>query len=472
MRRHDALFIGGRWVSSAGHDRIAVEDPYSETTIGQVPAGAPEDVDRAVAAAREALPDWASTPVEDRCRLLEVVALELERRREQLAVLISSEVGTPLRHSYPVQADLPVADIRVSAEAARAFPFEEELGPSLVVREPVGVVAAITPWNFPLHQLAAKVSGALLAGCTIVIKPSELAPLSSFVLVEACDAAGLPPGVVNQVTGFGRTVGEALVAHAGVDMVSFTGSTAAGRRVAELASHGVKKVALELGGKSAAIVLDDADLPAALRGCLASCYLNAGQTCNAHTRLLVPRDQLAEAEHLAAELAPRFVCGDPLEATTRLGPVISERQRERVRAYIATARTEGAKLITGGEKPPDGHDRGFFIRPTVFSAVSAQMRIAQEEVFGPVLAVMPYDGQDDGVRIANDSAYGLSAGVWSSDPARAEGVARRLRAGQVDINGAPFNPAAPFGGVRQSGYGRELGRFGIEECTACKSIQR
>jgi acyl-CoA reductase-like NAD-dependent aldehyde dehydrogenase len=358
-----------------------------------------------------------------------------------------------------------MADLVLDAE------LEEQVGNSLVVREPVGVVGCITPWNYPLHQICAKVAPALAAGCTVVVKPSEVTPLNAFVLAEILEQAGLPAGCFNLVTGFGPVVGEAIAAHDDVDMVSFTGSTAAGKRVSEVASQSVKRVALELGGKSPNVILDDADLAAAVVDGIGKCYLNSGQTCSALTRMLVPRERLAEVEQLAAAVAGQLKVADPFEPDANLGPLVSETQRERVRGYIRKGIEEGAKLVAGGEGPPPGHDQGFFVQPTVFSEVTPEMTIAQEEIFGPVLAIMPYGSEDEAVEIANNTVYGLAGGVWSGDAERAKQVARRLRTGQVEINGAAFNPLAPFGGFKQSGHGRELGKYGLEEFLEVKSIQ-
>jgi acyl-CoA reductase-like NAD-dependent aldehyde dehydrogenase len=389
----------------------------------------------------------------------------------ELAELIASEVGMPIRLAGPIQVGLPTMVMGTYAQLLADFPFEEQVGHSLVVREPVGVVGCITPWNYPLHQVVAKVAPALAAGCTVVLKPSEVAPFSAFVLAEIAAEAGLPPGVLNIVTGTGPVVGEALVSHPDVDMVSFTGSTRAGRRVSELAAATVKRVALELGGKSANVILDDADLDRAVSTGVVNCYLNSGQTCTAWTRMLVPRDRLAEAEEIAAAKARTYRLGDPLAEETNLGPLASAAQRERVRGYIEQGLAEGAKLVTGGSEPPEGLETGYFVRPTVFSEVRPDMTIAQEEIFGPVLSIIPYDTEEEAVAIANGTIYGLAGAVWSDDPERARKVARQLRTGQVDVNGAGFNPLAPFGGYKQSGNGRELGRYGLEEYLEVKSLQ-
>jgi acyl-CoA reductase-like NAD-dependent aldehyde dehydrogenase len=472
MDVRDKIYVGGAWVPSSGTGTIDVINATTEEVMGTIPDGSAEDVDRAVAAAKEAFPSWSETSVDDRAKYLQRIAEGIQARMEPLAALISGEMGMPVGLAQLIQVGLPLTTFMSMSQVLQEVKFEEEIGNSLVVREPIGIVGAITPWNFPLHQVAAKVAPALAAGNTVVLKPSEVAPLSAFVLAEIVDEVGLPPGVFNLVSGTGPVVGEAIASHPDVDMVSFTGSTRAGRRVSELAAQTVKKVALELGGKSPNVILEDADLAAAVKSGVAEAYLNSGQTCSALTRMLVPRSRLEEAERLAAEVAETYTTGDPADAGTRLGPLVSETQLERVRGYIRKGVEEGAKLVTGGEEKPEGLDKGYFVRPTVFSEVKPDMTIAQEEIFGPVLSIMPYDDEDDAVRIANDTIYGLSGGVWSGDKEHALKVARKLRTGQVSINGGQFNPMAPFGGYKQSGHGRELGRFGLEEFLTVKSLQR
>ncbi|MHB8329339.1 MAG: aldehyde dehydrogenase family protein [Acidimicrobiales bacterium] len=472
MEVRDKLYIGGSWVPSTGSGTLEVVNSATEEVMGTVPEGTPEDVDRAVVAAAGAFAEWSTTSVDERSKILARVQEALAAHTTDLATLISQEVGMPFTLSNLIQVGLPVMSFATAAQLAIDFPFEEELGSSLIVREPIGVVGCITPWNYPLHQICAKVAPALAAGCTVVLKPSEVAPLNAFVLAEILDEIGLPAGVFNLVTGVGPVVGEAIASHPLVDMVSFTGSTRAGKRVMQLSADSVKRVALELGGKSANVILEDADLSAAVPAGVSACYLNSGQTCSALTRMLVPRSRLAEVEELVVQTAETYTPGDPFDAETRLGPLVSATQRERVRGYIRKGVEEGAKLLTGGAEAPDGLEKGYYVRPTVFSDVTQDMTIAQEEIFGPVLCIIPYDTEEDAVRIANDTVYGLAGGVWAGDKEHAEKVARRLRTGQVEVNGGGFNPMAPFGGYKQSGIGRELGRFGLEEFLEVKALQR
>ena len=471
LQVRDRIYIGGEWVEPAGAEPIEVVNSTTEEVMGTVPACTPEDADRAVAAAREAFDAWSRTSREGRAGYITAIAAGLGERSEEIAATISQELGMPLKLSQIVQVGLPTSQFAAMPGLMEEVAWEEQIGNSRVLREPVGVVGAITPWNYPLNQIVAKVAPALAAGCTVVLKPSEVTPLNAFQLAEIIEAAGLPAGVFNLVTGTGPVVGEAIAAHPQVDLVSFTGSTRAGKRVSELASATVKPVAMELGGKSPNVILDDADLARAVPDGVAKCFLNSGQTCSALTRMLVPREKLAEAEEIAAATAEAFTPGDPFAESTRLGPLVSATQRERVRGYIEKGEAEGAKLVTGGAQAPEGLDRGYFVRPTVFSEVTTEMMIAQEEIFGPVLAIQPYDGEEDALRIANDSAYGLAGGVWSADQERAVAVAKRIRTGQIEINGGAFNPLAPFGGYGQSGHGRENGRYGLEELLQVKSLQ-
>jgi betaine-aldehyde dehydrogenase len=471
LKIHDRLYINGQWVASTGSGMIEVINSTTEEVMGRIPEGTVADVNAAVAAAKAAFESWSVTPVTERARLLQAIADKLAARRDEIADIIVREVGMPKPLATAVQAGLPVSDIAQYAKLLGEYQFEEQSGNSLIVREPIGVVGCITPWNFPLHQITAKIGPALAAGCTVVVKPSEVAPLTAFVLAEILDEVGLPAGVFNLVTGYGPAVGEALAAHPDVEMISFTGSTRAGKRVSELAAQMVKRVALELGGKSANVILDDADFAKAVSSGVASCYFNSGQTCSALTRMLVPKARQDEAVQIARATAEKFAPGDPANEKTRLGPLISATQRERVISYIKKGIAEGATLVTGGPDAPEGMNKGYFVRPTIFANVRNDMTIAQEEIFGPVLSIIPYEDEDDAVRIANDTIYGLAGGVWSGDAERARRVARRLRTGQVDINGGKFNPMAPFGGYKQSGNGREFGRYGLEEYLEVKSLQ-
>lgn len=471
MHERDRLYIDGHWVSPVGTQFLEVINPATEAVFGRVPAATHVEAGQAVAAARTAAHAWGCTPVAERAACLARIHQGLTSRAEEIARTITSEVGMPLKLSRRIQAGLPAAVLESYVKLLGEYAFEERVGNSLVLREPAGVVACITPWNYPLHQVIAKLAPALAAGCSVVLKPSEVAPLSAFILAEIIHEAGLPAGVFNLVSGTGEEVGEQLARHPDIDQISFTGSLRAGRRVAELAAGTVKRVTLELGGKSAAVVLDDADLPTAVKTTVGACFLNSGQTCNAFTRLLVPEQLYAEAAALAVAAASAYAPGDPLDEQTRLGPLVSAAQRERVRGYIRQGVAEGAELLLGGAEPPDGLTTGFYIRPTVFGRVTPKMTIAQEEIFGPVLSIMTYRDEDDAVTIANGTRYGLAAAVWSADPDRAQRVARRLKAGQVDINGGAFNLLAPFGGCKQSGYGRELGSYGLEEFLTLKSLQ-
>jgi acyl-CoA reductase-like NAD-dependent aldehyde dehydrogenase len=467
---HDRHYIAGEWTRPAGTETIDVVDPATEAVIGSVPAGLPADIDLAVSAARTAFDDWSMTEPAARAELLRKIASGLDARSDELSDLITRELGCPLETTRWLQVEYASEAFRAMADTVDEAAWCERERGFTVSREPYGVVGAITPWNYPLDQVVGKVAPALAAGCTVVLKPSEVTPLNAFVLAEVMNEAGVPPGVFNLVAGFGPTVGEALAGHPGVDKLSFTGSTRAGRRVGELAARSVKSVTLELGGKSANVILDDADMARAVADGVFRCFLNSGQTCNATTRMLVPRDRLGEAETLAREEAESFSTGDPFNPDTRLGPLVSETQRERVRGYIEAGINEGATLLTGGVEAPDGLDAGYFVRPTVFSNVRPEMKIAQEEIFGPVLSILPYEGHDAALEIANGTEYGLIARVWSRDQERINWFARRLRAGQVYVNDAAFHPEAPFGGCKQSGVGREHGKWGLAEFLQVKAM--
>ncbi|GGW69270.1 aldehyde dehydrogenase family protein [Streptomyces griseoloalbus] len=461
MKAYDGMYIDGAWRPAAGPDVIEVVNPADEQVIATVPAGTAEDVDAAVRAARAALPAWAATPPAERAARLAALRDVLAARQDEIAETVTAELGSPLKLSQAVHAGVPIAVAGSYAELAAAYAFEERTGNSTVLHEPVGVVGAITPWNYPLHQIVAKAAPALAAGCTIVVKPAEDTPLVARLFAEAVHEAGIPAGVFNLVTGLGPVAGQALAEHPGVDLVSFTGSTAVGRRIGAIATGMVKKVALELGGKSANVILPGADLARAVNVGVANVMSNSGQTCSAWTRMLVHRDQYDEAVELAATAAAKY--GD------RIGPLVNAKQRDRVRAYIEKGVAEGARLVAGGPESP--RERGYHVSPTVFADVTPEMTIAQEEIFGPVLSILRYEDEEDALRIANGTVYGLAGAVWAGDEAEAAAFARRMETGQVDINGGRFNPLAPFGGYKQSGVGRELGVHGLTEYLQTKSLQ-
>ena len=470
MRSYDQLYINGQWVPSNGTGTLSVTDSATEEVIATIPDGTADDVNAAVAAAKAAFPAWSATSKEERAGWLMKIHAGLEARTQEIAETIAKEVGMPLMLSNLIQAGLPKANFAIAAQLLGSYEFETQVGNSLVVREPIGVVGCITPWNYPLHQIALKVAPAMAAGNTVVLKPSEVAPINAFILAEVISEVGLPAGVFNLVTGVGAVVGEAISGHPDIDMVSFTGSTRAGKRVAEVASQTVKKVALELGGKSPNVILADADFSKAVADGVGKCFLNSGQTCTALTRMIVPRERLAEVEQIAAATAAAFTPGNPFEQTSRLGPLVSAAQRDRVRGFINKGIEEGATLIAGGPDAPEGLEQGYFVAPTVFSNVTRDMTIAREEIFGPVLSIIPYDTEEEAVEIANDTIYGLAGGVWG-EADHAKAVARKIRAGQVEVNGGPFNVMAPFGGYKQSGLGREAGKYGMEEFLEVKSLQ-
>ncbi|MCX5436323.1 aldehyde dehydrogenase family protein [Streptomyces sp. NBC_00063] len=461
MKAHDGMYIGGEWRGAAGTDTIAVVNPADEQVIAHVPAGIAEDVDAAVFAAHEAFPAWAATPPAERAARIAALRDVLVARKDEIAETVTAELGAPLQFSQTVHAGVPILVAGSYAELAASYAFEEKVGNSIVYAEPVGVVGAITPWNYPLHQIVAKVAPALAAGCTVVLKPAEDTPLTAQLFAEAVHEAGIPAGVFNLVTGLGPVAGQALAEHPGVDLVSFTGSTAVGKQIGATAGGAVKRVALELGGKSANVILPSADLAKAVGVGIANVMGNSGQTCSAWTRMLVHTSRYDEAVELAAEAAAKY--GD------RIGPLVNAKQHTRVRGYIEKGVAEGARLVAGGPEAP--REQGYFVSPTVFADVTPEMAIAQEEIFGPVVSIIRYEDEGDALRIANGTVYGLAGAVWAADDAEAVAFARRMDTGQVDINGGRFNPLAPFGGYKQSGVGRELGAHGLSEYLQTKSLQ-
>ncbi len=472
MRVFDKFWIGGQWVEPDGKGFIDVVSSSSEEVAGRVPSGTAKDAERAIAAARAAFDGhWGERTHAERAEWIGKLSGGLQERMMDIGSTISEEVGMPINMSTAIQAGLPIAVTASYTDIMDKVEWEREIGNSLVVKEPIGVVAAITPWNYPLHQIMAKVAPALAAGCTVVVKPSSEAPMNAFILGEICEAIGLPAGVVNIVSGPGSELGETLAAHADIDMVSLTGSTEAGRRVMTLAAQTIKRVTLELGGKSASVILDDADLATAVTGGVNNAMLNSGQTCSAWTRMIVPRGKQKEAGEIAEAALATLPLGLSDDPEAKLGPLVSDKQRATVLSYIEKGREAGAELICGGARP-ERFGKGYFVEPTIFAGVENGMTIAQEEIFGPVLSIIPYDEEDEAVRIANDTIYGLGGGVWSGDEDRAMRVARKMRTGQVDINGGGFNTLAPFGGYKQSGLGRELGEFGMEEFFETKSLAR
>ena len=462
-------YINGQWVKAQSSDTLAVYDSSTEALMATVPSGTAQEAEAAIHAARAAFDGWSALPLETRAAYLDKVAAGVKARTEELALAIAREVGMPLKMARAVQVGGPAWHWGNFAKVARHFEWEKKVGNSLVVREAIGVVGCITPWNFPLSQITLKIAPAMVAGCTVVLKPSEIAPVNAMILAEIIHEAGIPAGVFNLVNGIGPVVGEVFASHPEVDMVSFTGSTRAGKRVSELASQSVKRIALELGGKSASIILDDANFELAVKGTIGACMLNSGQTCSAHTRMLVPASRYDEVKVLAQAAIAKFSVGPSLDEASRLGPLVSASQRDRVIGFIKTGIEEGAEVIAGGTALPP-FDKGYFVQPTILGIKSTDT-LAQEEIFGPVLVVISYDGEEDAIAIANATIYGLGGAVWGGTDERAIGVARRLRTGQVDINGGPFNANAPFGGYKQSGNGRENGVYGFEEFLEFKAIQ-
>ena len=470
MKTHHQFYINGEWVDpTEGVNSFDVINPSNEEVIAQIALGTPADVDKAVAAARAAFDSFSQTSVEERLALLGKIVEIYQSRYDEVAETISQEMGAPLSLSKAAQAATGLGHFAQAIEILQGFEWEETRGKTTLRKEPIGVVGMITPWNWPINQISCKVAPALAAGCTMVLKPTEIAPLNAILFAEVMDAAGVPAGVFNMINGDGPTVGEAMSSHPGIDMMSFTGSTRAGISVAKGAADTVKRVSQELGGKSANIILDDADFPSAIEGGARHCFLNSGQSCNAPTRMLVPESRQDEAKEIAKKAAETTKVGDPFGEDTSIGPVVSEVQFNKIQGLIEKGIEEGAELVTGGPGKPDGLNAGYYVRPTVFANVNNDMTIAREEIFGPVLSILPYKDEEEAVQIANDTDYGLY-GYVSGDTEHAKKIANRIRAGSVAINGAQADFTAPFGGYKQSGNGKEWGPFGFEEFLETKAV--
>ena len=470
MQEHRHIYINGQWVEPSGTDTVQVINPCSEEPIATVAMGNEMDVDRAVRAARLAFPAWASTPVSERAAIISKIARAMQARQNELGDTISREMGMPSAWSRMIQAGLPIAVLDSFVPILTNYEFEYSMNGTRIVKEPIGVCGFIAPWNYPMHQIIGKVAPALAAGCTMVVKPSQLAPLNSYILAEIIDEIGLPPGVFNLVVGAGSKVGHALASHRDVDMVSLTGSTRSGTLIAQAAAETIKRITLELGGKSPNIILEDADITTAVLKGVYNSFLNSGQTCIALSRMIVPREKQKEIVDLAKATVESLKMGDAFEDGVYLGPMVDDNQRQSVREYIRSGIREGATLVTGGPEQPENMKKGYFVKPTVFADVRPDMTIAREEIFGPVLSIMPYDTEEEAIHIANDTVYGLSGSVWSGDVERARRVARQIRSGQVFINGADFDIHAPAGGYKQSGIGRERSKYGLEEYLEIKAL--
>jgi len=468
-RLHE-FYIDGRWIDPRGRDRAAIVNPATEREFADIPLGNEEDVEHAVSAARRAFPGWARTSPADRATLLDNLYVLIHQRLDLIARALTMEMGAAINYARNTQVPLAAEHIRVARDNARTYPFTSQRGSTAIAREPIGVCGLITPWNWPLYQITAKVGPALAAGCTVVLKPSELSPLSALLFAEMIEDSGFPPGVFNLVNGTGPVVGASLSAHRDVDMISITGSTRAGVLVAQAAAPTVKRVAQELGGKSPNIILPDAEMPRAVALGVAAAFRNLGQSCSAPTRMIVPRSQQEHIEKLASTAALEIVVGDPMSERSTHGPVANRPQFDRVQHMISVGIAEGAKLVAGGTGQPNGLEVGYYVQPTIFSDVNPEMEIAQQEIFGPVLSIIPYDTIDEAIEIANNTVYGLGAHVQGSDPDTVRTVAAQIRSGQVHLNYPAWDPNAPFGGYKQSGNGREYGIEGMEDYLEIKSI--
>lgn len=470
MTNNLKFYIDREWVDPIGTETLDVINPATEEPMATIALGNEKDVDRAVAAAKKAFVTFSQTSREDRIALLEKIIECYKARMGDIGSIVSQEMGAPIGLAKAAQAPAGLGHLMQALNALREFPFEEDSGRARIIREPIGVCGLITPWNWPLNQIAAKVGPAIAAGCTMVLKPTEIAPLNALIFAEVMHDAGTPAGVFNLINGTGPTVGVAMSSHPDIDMMSFTGSTRAGISVAQNAAVTVKRVAQELGGKSPNIILDDADFEAIVARDTFGVCMNTGQSCNAPTRMLVPRERMEEAAAVAKATAEKIKVGDPSDESTQIGPLVSQVQYDKVQALIQKGIDEGAKLETGGVDRPHGLNRGYYVKPTIFSNVDNDMTIAQEEIFGPVLSLIPYDDEDDAVRIANDTPYGLAAYVSSGSLDRAIAVGKRIRAGNVHLNGAGVDPGSPFGGYKQSGNGREFSKWGLEEFLETKAL--
>jgi acyl-CoA reductase-like NAD-dependent aldehyde dehydrogenase len=470
MKEHRHIYLNGQWVTPSGTETAEVINPCNEEVIAKVAMGNEEDVDRAVRHAREAFLSWSETPVEERMEMISKISGAMTARRDEIGDTIALEMGMPAAWSRLIQVGLPIATLDSFVPILENFEFEYTMGATRIVKEAIGVCGFITPWNYPMHQIIGKVAPALAAGCTMIVKPSQLAPLNAYMLAEIMDEVGLPPGVFNLVVGAGSRVGHALASHRDVDMVSLTGSTSSGTLVAQAAAETIKRVTLELGGKSPNIILDDADIATAVLKGVFNCFLNSGQTCIALSRMIVPAERQSEIVELARSTVESLKMGDAFEENVYLGPMVDAHQQQSVQEYIRTGIREGATLVTGGPEQPESLKKGYFVKPTIFADVKQEMTIAQEEIFGPVLSILPFRTEEEAVAIANNSVYGLSGSVWSGDPDRARRVARRIRSGQVFINGADFDINAPAGGYKQSGIGRERSRHGLDEYLEIKAL--